>query len=140
MQDILVEGYAALFGAADLEGDVVIAGAFRDSLRRRAKPLPMLVQHEQRLLAGVWDDIREDARGLYVRGRIAAAAPGAARARRLLAAGADGLSIGFVTLASEKLARGRALLEIELLEISIVMEPMQPLARLNFARGLSRAA
>ncbi|MES1202198.1 MAG: HK97 family phage prohead protease [Pseudomonadota bacterium] len=126
-----LEGYAALFGVTDQMGDVVRAGAFRASLARRAAPLPMLVQHHQRLLAGYWTEAREDARGLFVRGETRADLPGAARAARFVEAGVDGLSIGFVPIVAHKSVHGRVLDEIDLLEVSIVMLPMQPLARLR---------
>lgn len=136
--DIWVEGYAALFGLPDLEGDIVRAGAFRTSLARRPHA-PMLLQHEPRLLAGAWTELHEDARGLYVRGRIEAGMPGAARARAALRDGVDGLSIGFVAVVAERMGAGRALIEIELLEISIVAQPMQPQARLTWSAGAPMA-
>jgi HK97 family phage prohead protease len=126
-----LQGYAALFGAADLAGDVVRAGAFRATLSRRIGPLPMLVEHDRRALAGFWTDVREDARGLFVRGELRHDLPGAARARRQIARGMDGLSIGFITLVAHKSAAGRTLEELDLLEVSIVAQPMQPLARLR---------
>ncbi|MEQ1619685.1 MAG: HK97 family phage prohead protease [Terricaulis sp.] len=137
---MMIEGYASLFGIADQMGDVVRAGAFAVSLQRRSEKLPMLVEHERRLLAGHWCFAREDGRGLYVRGAISDDQPGASRARRMLARGIDGLSIGFVPLVAHKHALGRVIEEIELLEVSIVTQPMQPQARLALARGLGRAA
>lgn len=123
-----IEGYAALFGIADLEGDVVRAGAFRSA----QTPLPMLVRHDPRLVAGVWTELVEDARGLFVRGIIRAADPAGFLALRLAQRGVDGLSIGFRTLSSRALPRGRELAAVDLVEISIVPTPMAPLAR--FAR------
>lgn len=134
-----IEGYASLFGVADLTGDIVRAGAFRASLDRRGGALPMLVEHEGRLVAGAWTDVREDGRGLMVRGELRDDLPGAARARRLIARGIDGLSIGFVPIVARKSASGRVLEEIELLEVSIVALPMQPLARLSLVRSDFRA-
>ncbi|HVY87153.1 MAG TPA: HK97 family phage prohead protease [Caulobacterales bacterium] len=128
---MMFEGYAALFGVADQVGDIIRAGAFRASLARRSEPLPLLAEHEPRLLAGYWDDVREDGRGLFVRGALRFDLPGAARARRLLERGIDGLSIGFVPVLARKTAQGRALDEIDLLEVSLVTFPMQPLARLR---------
>jgi HK97 family phage prohead protease len=136
---MIVEGYAALFGVADHMRDVVRVGAFRASLARRTEPLPMLLEHSAKSLAGHWTEVREDARGLFVRGEISPDRPGAARAKRALARGVDGLSIGFVPVVASKTARGRVLEEIELLEVSIVSLPMQPLARLTLARGTVRA-
>lgn len=137
---MIVEGYAALFGAPDQMADVIRAGAFAASLARRGDPLPMLVEHEPRLVAGCWTDVREDARGLFLRGEVRDDQPGAARARRMLARGVDGLSIGFVPLAAYRSGAGRVIEEIELLEVSIVTHPMQPQARLTLARGFARAA
>lgn len=137
---MIIEGYAALFGVEDQSGDVIRAGAFRVSLvRRNPSPLPMLVEHEPRTRAGHWTEVVEDRRGLFVRGAISEGEPGAARAKRLLARGVDGLSIGFIPVAAFKSAGRRVLEEIELLEASIVTLPMQPRARLTLARGLIRA-
>jgi uncharacterized protein len=137
---MIVEGYAALFGVEDQMHDVVRAGAFATSLARRAEPLPMLVEHERRLLAGHWTEVGEDGRGLFLRGEIRDDQPGAARARRMIARGVDGLSIGFVPIVAHAHAKGRVLSEVELLEVSIVTHPMQPQARLTLARGFARAA
>ena len=134
-----IEGYAALFGVPDQAGDVVRFGAFGASLARRREALPLLVEHDQRLQAGVWRSSEEDSRGLFLRGEILAHLPGAARARRMLARGVDGLSIGFVPLVARRGAYGRVLEEIELLEVSIVTHPMQSQARLTLARELFRA-
>lgn len=123
-----IEGYAALFGIADLEGDVVRAGAFCNV----QTPLPMLVRHDPRLVAGAWTELREDSRGLLVRGEIRADAPAGHLAMRLAQRGVDGLSIGFRTIASRALPRGRELAAVDLIEISIVPTPMAPRAR--FAR------
>src|SRR5688572_16304253 len=99
---MVIEGYAALFGVADLMSDVIRTGAFRASLARRTEPLPMLAQHERRLHAGYWTDVREDARGLFVRGSLRDDLPGAAYARRMLLTGQDGLSIGFVPIVARR--------------------------------------
>lgn len=136
---MILEGYAALFGIADQMRDVIRAGAFASSLARRGE-LPMLVEHERRLHAGVWTHVREDSRGLFVRGAIDDALPGAARAKRLLARGVDGLSIGFIPIVAHRVGGVRTLEEIDLLEVSIVTHPMQPQARLAVAREQVRAA
>ena len=130
-----IEGYASRFGLADLKGDVVAAGAFARSLTRRG-PVRMLFQHDASEPVGVWDEIREDERGLFVRGRILDAGPRGRAAAGLVRAGAvDGLSIGFRTRSAEpRRAGGRVLREIELWEVSIVTFPMLPQARLSLRR------
>lgn len=137
---MILEGYAALFGVEDQMRDIVRAGAFGASLARRAEPLPMWVEHDVRLRAGVWTDVREDSRGLWLTGEIKTDAPGAARAKRMIARGIDGLSIGFVPLVAQRSADKRTLIEVDLLEVSIVTHPMQPQARLTLAREFARAA
>jgi HK97 family phage prohead protease len=75
----------------------------------------------------VWEEIAEDPRGLYVRGRLTAEVEQARDVRALLADGAlNGLSIGFRTLRAKRGAAKstRSLLEIELWEISVVTFPL----------------
>ncbi|KAB2849259.1 MAG: HK97 family phage prohead protease [Hyphomicrobiaceae bacterium] len=126
-------GYASLFGKEDLGRDVVAPGAFAKSLAARgAIGIKLLFQHDPNEPIGVWLDIREDARGLYAKGRLM---PDVARAREVLAlmrAGAvDGLSIGFKTVKGKRDPRTgiRRLAEVDLWEISVVTFPMQPEAR-----------
>lgn len=130
---LALEGYASLFGVADLSGDVVRAGAFRASLARLRGGLPLFVRHDPRLVAGQWTELKEDGRGLYVRGHIDFSLPGAGLARKLIARGIDGLSIGFVTRAARRQTKGRELTEIEIVEVSLVDFPMLPQARLTHA-------
>jgi hypothetical protein len=90
------EGYASLFGVADSVGDRVAPGAFAASLRRRGPAeVRMLYQHFAHAPIGVWEEIREDNAGLYVRGRLSGDVEQARDVRALLADGAlNGLSIG----------------------------------------------
>ncbi|MBK74682.1 MAG: HK97 family phage prohead protease [Henriciella sp.] len=131
---VLIEGYAALFGVADLSGDVVRAGAFATSLRRGG--VPMLLQHRSGAVSGRWTRILEDGRGLFVRGLIERD-----EARSLANAGLCGLSIGFrARLWKPRPDRGRDLISVELVEISLVAAPMQPLARFRQIGKAARAA
>ena len=92
-----VAGYASLFDIEDQGGDLVRAGAFAEGLKARGpNGVRMLFQHDATEPVGVWDEIAEDGRGLYVRGRILSTAPRGKAALGLVAEGAvDGLSIGF---------------------------------------------
>ncbi|WP_415013508.1 HK97 family phage prohead protease [Brevundimonas sp.] len=128
---LAVSGYASLWGVADLNGDVVAKGAFAESLARGgAAGVKMLHQHEARALVGVWDEVAEDARGLFVAGRILDWSPEARFAGALARAGAlDGLSIGFRAVRARKDGRLRVLSEVDLWEVSLVTFPMLPGAR-----------
>jgi hypothetical protein len=122
------EGYASLFHVADGAGDIVVPGAFTQSLRNRPPArVRMLYQHFVHEPIGVWEEIREDARGLYVRGRLSLEVGRANDVAKLIRDGAiDGLSIGFRALRARRdAARGtRTLIEIDLWEISIVTFPL----------------
>ncbi|AWM87768.1 HK97 family phage prohead protease [Microvirga sp. 17 mud 1-3] len=129
------EGYASLFGIADLGKDVVMPGAFADSLKKRgAGNIRLLWQHDPSEPIGRWLSIVEDRRGLKVRGRLNLAVERAREIHSLLGEGAvDGLSIGFrVERARAERPTGlRRLEKLDLWEISIVTFPMLPGARVD---------
>ena len=121
------EGYASLFGVADGAGDVMAPGAFARSLRGGIERIRMLYQHFAHEPIGVWEEIREDARGLYVRGRLTTDIERGRDVLALLKDGAlNGLSIGFKTQRARRdPATGlRTLMDVELWEISIVTFPL----------------
>ena len=132
----VIEGYASRFGLPDHGGDIVAAGAFAASLARlaaRGDKVRMLWQHDPAKPIGVWDEIREDATGLWVKGRLLHDVTLAREAATLIEAGAiDGLSIGYRTIRAEKDRQGRRVLnEVELWEVSLVTFPMLPEAKLG---------
>lgn len=128
-------GYASLFNKADLGRDVIEPGAFARSIAaRKAGGVRMLFQHDPNQPIGTWEVLREDARGLFVRGRLAPGSERAGEVLSLLRAGAlDGLSIGFRTVRArtDKAAGVRRILEADLWEISVVTFPMMPEARIR---------
>ncbi|MCB1547699.1 MAG: HK97 family phage prohead protease [Hyphomicrobiaceae bacterium] len=128
------EGYACLFHKEDLGRDIVLPGAFRDSLAERGPDgIKMLYQHDPGQPIGVWQRLHEDARGLFVRGRLMTELARAREVLSLMRAGAvDGLSIGFRAVRSQRDPRSRLrrLIKVDLWEISIVTFPMQPEARI----------
>ena len=137
-------GYASLFGVADLARDVVERGAFAGSLRQRGPAgIRMLYQHDPATPIGTWTEIREDRRGLFVRGRLAGGTTKGREVHALMRAGAlDGLSIGFRTVkARTDPGRGtRHIVEADLWEISVVTFPMLPGARVEQVKGDRRGS
>jgi hypothetical protein len=133
--DGVFEGYASLFGVPDLGKDVVMPGAFADSLvRRGVGAIRMLWQHDAGQPIGRWLAIEEDRRGLRVRGKLNLAVERARDVHALMREGAlDGLSIGFrVERARAERPTGlRRLEKLDLWEISIVTFPMLPGARVS---------
>ena len=156
--DGLFEGYACLFGKEDLGRDIVRKGAFAASLARHRQgrgqgPAPgtgpgtvlgigpgigkssikMLYQHDPAEPIGQWLEIREDTKGLYVRGKLALEIARAREVFAMMKSGIlDGLSIGFRTIRGQTDPKSglRQLMEVDLWEISVVTFPMQPGARI----------
>jgi uncharacterized protein len=134
-------GYASLFGAEDMGRDIVLPGAFRDSLRQRgAAGIKMLFQHKPEEPIGVWEQLKEDARGLFAKGRLMLDVARARETLSLMRAGAlDGLSIGFRAVSGNRDAKTgiRRLIRIDLWEISIVTFPLLPEARVAHVKARS---
>lgn len=136
---IEISGYASLFGKTDQGGDIVETGAYAASLAKLTQAggrVKMLWQHDPSQPIGVWDEVREDKAGLWVKGRILRDVEKGREAAALIEAGAiDGLSIGYRTVRATKNAKGgRLLSELELWEVSLVTFPMLPDARVG-AKG-----
>jgi HK97 family phage prohead protease len=118
-------GYAAVFDRPDGGGDIIRRGAFLESLRK-ASEVPLLWQHKAARVLGRIEHLSEDKRGLRVIARV-----DDARAGSLLSSGKlDGLSFGYRV----REARGgahRELIDLDLVEVSLVAKPMQRLARVH---------
>jgi HK97 family phage prohead protease len=126
-------GYAAVFDRVDRGGDVIRRGAFVGSLAEQgAGSVPLLWQHKPGAVIGRVQALSEDERGLRV---IAELGDGGAagKAGALVRSGKlDGLSFGYrVRKAGATAAGHRELTELELVEVSLVAEPMQPRARVH---------
>ncbi len=113
-------GYAAIFDAPDNGGDIVRKGAFA---RAAKAALPLLWQHDTGRRIGFVESLFEDERGLRVIAQIDDGVP--------VRTGA-GLSFGY-RVRGMTAAKGdrtyRELIDLDLIEISVVTHPMQPLAR-----------
>ena len=109
-------GYAAIFDRPDKGGDIVRKGAFARALKA---PVPLLHQHDTRRCIGAVEHLSEDARGLRVIAQVdadVAIRPG------------TGLSFGYRVRGMDKRTY-RELTNLDLIEVSVVTHPMQPLAR-----------
>ncbi|MCH7353273.1 MULTISPECIES: HK97 family phage prohead protease [unclassified Acinetobacter] len=128
-EDGFFSGYGAVFGNIDWYNDVILPGAFIASLakwRAKNKMPPVLWNHNDSEPIGVYTNIYEDEKGLFVEGKLLVDdVPRAKSIHALLKAGAiDGLSIGYSTKKANQQGNGvRELVEVELGEISIVTQP-----------------
>lgn len=125
-------GYAAIFGHPDKGGDVIRKGAFERALQSVGE-VPLLWQHKAGALIGRIEHLSEDERGLRVIARL-----NDARAARLLEMKkVDGLSFGYRVREAKSGSGLRELIELDLVEVSLVAHPMQPKARVHAVENKS---
>ena len=130
-------GYASVFNVVDSQRDIVLPGAFMQTVRGRAGEIKLLWQHQQDEPIGVFDRLFEDARGLYVEGRLLLGVQRAMEAHSLLKAGAiSGLSIGYspVRYAIDAKTGVRRLSQVELWEVSLVTFPANEAANVTVVK------
>ncbi len=126
-------GYAAVFGKRDSGGDTILPGAFAATLAARRQTgarLPLFWQHRPEQRIGWIDVAEEDDHGLRVIATVSEAKGPAARA--LVRGAVNGLSFGYRVRDGQMRPGGRDLRAIDLLEVSLVTRPMQPLARVHY--------
>ena len=115
-------GYGAVFSNIDSGGDIIEPGAFTKTIAEGVGRVKILSGHNEALLPiGIPVELREDAKGLYIRGKISDTALG----RDVKTLIKDGvlceLSIGYDPIQFEYDAEGiRHLREVKLWEISVV--------------------
>jgi len=127
----IFEGYGSVFNIKDSYGDVVVKGAFEESLQKNGNP-SMLWQHNTDMPIGVWTNAREDSAGLWLRGEINLNVQQGKEAFALIKQRAiKGLSIGFITQEEEldRTANTRMLKKVELMEVSLVTFPANKVAQ-----------
>jgi HK97 family phage prohead protease len=132
-----IEGYASVFGVRDSYNEVVMPGAFADSLARHTRegsyPL-MLWQHNPDEPIGVWNEMADDGKGLYAKGQLLQGVRRADEALIMLKAGAvQGMSIGYreIDVNPADSTTPRQLVKLDLLEASIVSFPANRRARVR---------
>ena len=125
LRSVRFAGYAAVFHHVDRGGDAIAPDAFADT-----EPVPLCWQHDPAHPVGAIESLAPDATGLRVVARVTEPA----LAAELAAGRITGLSIGYRALAHRprddpRHGPGRTLTRLELVEVSLVHQPMQPLAR-----------
>ena len=142
-----IEGYAAIFGNVDSQGEVIRKGAFAKTIRERvpAGKVKLMTLHLSKggstmEVIGTVTRAREDDRGLWIHAELCA--DRTAQDARAKAAGGHvrGLSIGYVPLSkSEILLDGEVVMElkeIKLLEVTLTPFPANELAEVTSAKTL----
>lgn len=143
-------GYGSVFGELDSHRDIVMPGAFKESLQidfiDKKRKVPMLWQHDSWNPIGVYDEIYEDEHGLFVKGQCNLDVQQGRECHALMKQGAlSGLSIGYNTLAREYEQRGdddvvRKLFKVKLWEVSPVTFPSGDEARVEQVKSALESA
>lgn len=138
-------GYAVVWGERNAHNEIVERGAFAKTLaaHQAAGTRPVMFwSHNREDIIGVWEEVREDEKGLFVRGKLITEINRGKEVHELMKAGAvNGLSIGFrVPKGGEQRRAGtRYLREIDLAEISVVGLPSAGRARITSVRSNGRS-
>jgi len=139
-------GYGSIFGNEDQGSDIMQKGAFTKSLEQRpASKVKMLYQHKTDEPIGVFTEMYEDSKGLFVKGQLAMGTQKGREAYELLKMGAlDGMSIGFRADPdkqgyNENKRGTRTLKEVDLMEISLVTFPMNERALIENVKASQKS-
>jgi HK97 family phage prohead protease len=140
-------GYGARFGNVDSYGDVIAKGAFSKTLKEaKASGVwpAMLLQHgnwiggDDNMPVGVWTDMKEDDKGLWVEGQLADTIRGRDTYTLLKMSprpAITGMSIGYRAIEWSNRAKPeeprRTLKRVQLFEVSLVTFPANDKARVE---------
>lgn len=133
------EGYASTYGNVDYDNDVISPGAFDKTCRERPI-IKLLYQHDWNKVLGI-GEIRNDSKGLYIKGQINQDVQLGREVRSLMIQGAlDSMSIGFVVPEIEKNLEyqqdgTRLIKECDVRETSIVPFPANPQALIQSVKS-----
>ena len=138
-EDGTFEGYGSIFGNVDSYGEKVMPGAFAESLaqhKREDTSVLMLWNHDSYQPIGVWEDLAEDSKGLWGKGRLFLDIQKARETHTLAKNKAiGGLSIGYRERDTDQDGSVRLLKKLDLYEISPVTFPANRSARIESVKS-----
>ena len=146
----IIEGYASTW-ELDRGGDQIIQGAFSKTIQdhmTKSRQIRMYAGHDNSKLIGGYpiDNVREDEKGLFVRGEVNLDVQDGKEAYSLAKQGVlSDMSIGYsipdyknnVEMCSNGKSMIRKIKEIALWEISLVPEPMNAGAKITAVKSLN---
>lgn len=133
-------GYASVFGNVDDGGDIVEKGAFAKTIAEDFARIKILSQHDQcELPIGKPLELREDDKGLFIRGKISDTQKGRDIQTLLKDGVLNELSIGYdaVDYSVDESTGIRHLKQIKLWEVSIVTWAMNDQATIDDVKSLA---
>ena len=120
------EGYASTFNNVDHGDDIVIRGAFSNSLSKNSQ-VPILWQHQMSEVIGISVQLYEDDKGLFIKGNLPKddTLVSGRIIPQMKVGSIKEMSIGFFTKNYDRAKDGiRLLKEIDLFEVSLVTKAM----------------
>ncbi len=147
-EDGSFEGLGAVFGNIDRDGDVIVQGAFKNSLsmfKAQGKLPAMLWMHQMTQPIGAWESMEETDAGLVVKGKLWVDGKNPVdnallAQRQMKSNGPSGLSIGFRTLKANWGTQDgedvRFIEDTELFEVSPVTVPANQFALVTAAKSM----
>ncbi len=135
------EGYGSVFNLKDGGNDIIIPGAFTETLTQQkslGRMPAMLWQHRQDEPIGVYKLMEEDSIGLKVSGKLALKTARGAEAYELMKMGAiTGMSIGYRSKEDsyDRMTGIRTLKRLDLVELSLVTFPMNDASRISSVKS-----
>src|SRR5258708_1305565 len=132
-----LEGYVSVFGNVDQRGDVVLPGAFANTLRywsKQAQPMPLIADHDlsSEGVIGSVHNAREDTTGLRVKARFSADRKAQSIRTKMIEGHLRGMSFTYEavkhhlgTVAGKSV---RYLQEVKIFEATVTPFPMNTLA------------
>lgn len=141
-EDGTFEGYGSVFGTLDAHKDVIVKGAFSESLLARSAKgqMPSLLwQHRSSEPIGIYTEMFEDDVGLYVKGKLATKTTRGLEAYELMKMKAiSGLSIGGYL--SDEVYDSKTgintIKKVDLWEVSLVTFPSNGDARITTVKNI----
>lgn len=130
-----IEGYASTFGNTDNQNDIVVPGAFKDSIAERMPK--MLYQHDPHRIPGIWEKAAEDSKGLIVVGRTLNTTLGRDVAEEVRSGAITQMSIGYSPKKAsfDKGRTVRRLEQVKLFEVSLVTFPANEKATITSVKS-----
>lgn len=117
-------GYAAAYNNEDSDGDVIEMGAFADSIKGNRDKIKILWQHKSAEPIGVPVEMREDEKGLWVKGKISKTARGDEALELMRDGVVSAMSVGFIINEADYDENGlRHIKSGRLMEFSLVTFP-----------------
>jgi uncharacterized protein len=133
----IVTGFASVFGNRDLGGDVVVEGAFKKSLEQHGMPALLFNHKMEDPPLGLVVDAKEQKSGLWIKAELPKDDTFVAGRiiPQLKRRGLKGMSIGYKVIEREQRGDTRYLKSIRLYEVSVVNQPMNPLAEIETVKS-----